>query len=158
LPVGRQESDELHDLDQRARRRLGQAESVEHLAGTQPAVVLDRLLRDVGEHRVRAAEGDGRHLREEQRDLREHVGAAERGEQQRDGRRPERSPERCDAQRARERRLRVGGRRAIEQRVDGGRRVARAGRGEPGHESRNAALQRESERRRAEHDQRKRDP
>ena len=56
--------------DQRARRRLGHAEAVEHLAGLQPAVGLDRLLRDIGEHRIGAAEGDDRHLGEEHRDLR----------------------------------------------------------------------------------------
>ena len=44
----------------------------------QPVIVLDRLLRDIGEHRIGAAEGDHRHLAEEQRDLAEHVGRAER--------------------------------------------------------------------------------
>ena len=46
--------------------------------GLQPAVGLDRLLRDVGQHRVGAAEGHHRHLGEEDRDLAEDVRRAER--------------------------------------------------------------------------------
>ena len=78
IAVGGHEADELHDHDQRARRRLGHAEPVEHLAGPEPAIGLDRLLRHVGEHRIGAAEGDDRHLREEQADLAEGVAGAER--------------------------------------------------------------------------------
>jgi hypothetical protein len=59
------EADELGDHDQRPRRRLGHAEPVQHLARRQPAVVLHRLLRDVGEHRIGAAEGDDGHDAEE---------------------------------------------------------------------------------------------
>ena len=67
------EADELQDHDERAGRRLGHAEAVEHLAGLQPAVVLDRLLGDIGQDRVGAAEGHHRHGGEEDRDLAEHV-------------------------------------------------------------------------------------
>ena len=51
-------------------RRLRHAEAVEHLARLEPAVVLDRLLRDIGQHRIGAAEGHHRHLAEEDGDLR----------------------------------------------------------------------------------------
>ena len=52
------ERDELHHLDQWAGRRLGHAEAVEHFAGLEPAEGFDRLLRDVGEDGVGAAERD----------------------------------------------------------------------------------------------------
>ena len=57
-----QEADELGDHDQRAGRRLGHAQAVEHLARLQPAEGLHRLLRHIGQHRVGAAEGHHRHL------------------------------------------------------------------------------------------------
>ena len=72
-PVGAEEADELHHLDQRTGRRLRHAEAVEHLAGREPAVVLDGLLRHVGEHGVGAAEGHDGELAEEEGDLREDV-------------------------------------------------------------------------------------
>ena len=73
--------DELQHHDQRAGRGFGHAEAVEHLAGLEPAVVLDRLLGDIGEHRVGAAERHHRHLAEEDGDLAEDVAAAQGGEQ-----------------------------------------------------------------------------
>ena len=83
IAEGAHEADELDHHDQRPRRGLGHAEAVQHLAGLEPAVGLDRLLRDVGEHGVGAAEGDHRHLREEDGDLAEDVAGAERQQQQR---------------------------------------------------------------------------
>ena len=62
--------------------------------GLEPVVVLDRLLRHVGQHGVGAAEGDHRHLAEEDSDLAEHVGAAERGEQRCHWDEPQRQPHR----------------------------------------------------------------
>ena len=50
------------DHDQRPGRRLGHAEAVEHLARLEPAIGADRLLCDIGEHRIGAAEGHHRHL------------------------------------------------------------------------------------------------
>ena len=73
MPEGRQEADELHHHDQRPRGGLGHAEPVEHLAGLEPAIGLDRLLRHVGEHGIGAAEGDDGHLREEDADIAEDV-------------------------------------------------------------------------------------
>ena len=69
----RHEADELQHHDQRAGRRLRHAEAVEHLARRQPVIVLDRLLRDIGQHRIGAAERHHRHLAEEHRDLAEDV-------------------------------------------------------------------------------------
>ena len=55
------ESDELQNHDQRPRRCFGETESVHHLTRLQPAVMKQRLLRDIGQHGVGAAEShDGR--------------------------------------------------------------------------------------------------
>ena len=51
-------------------------EPVEHLAGAQPAISLDRLLRHIGEHRIGAAEGDHGQLGKEDGDVGEDVVAA----------------------------------------------------------------------------------
>src|SRR3546814_5668377 len=69
------------------------AEPVEHLAGLEPAIGLDCLLRDIGEHRISAAEGHHRHLAEEGGDAAEHVVGAEREQQRCDRPEPERSEE-----------------------------------------------------------------
>ena len=98
IAVGGHKADKLHNHDQGTRRRLGHAEPVEHLAGPEPAIVLDRLLRHVGEHRIGAAKGDDRHLREEQPDLAEGVAGAENGDDRDDRGQPQREPERRDAQ------------------------------------------------------------
>ena len=90
-----EEADEDQHQDQRAGRGFGKAEPGQHLVGLQPVMDVDRLLRDVGEHGIGAAEGDGRHLREEQRLGGKDVVAAEhemqRGERQR-ARSPTRPP------------------------------------------------------------------
>ena len=67
-------------------------------AGHQPAICLDRLLRHIGEDSVGAAEGDDRHLGEEQPLCEEHaVGAAENADH-RDRREPrrEKDGDECD--------------------------------------------------------------
>ena len=89
IAEGAHEAHELEHHDERAGRGLGHAEAVEHLAGLEPAVVLDRLLGDVGQHRVGAAEGHDRHGREEGGDLAEHVVGAERHEEHGDGHEPQ---------------------------------------------------------------------
>ena len=61
--------------DQRPRRRLREAQAHQHLAGLEPVIGLDRLLRHVGEHRIGAAEGDDRHLAVEGGDRGEDVRA-----------------------------------------------------------------------------------
>ncbi len=58
------EPDELQNHDERARRRLRQAESVHHLPGLEPAVMRERLLRDVRQDGVGAPESDNRGLAE----------------------------------------------------------------------------------------------
>ena len=77
LAPGGEEAHELRHHDQRAGRGLGHAEPVQHLAGCHPVIVVDRLLGHVGQHGVGAAEGDHRHLAEEERDLGEDVVAAQ---------------------------------------------------------------------------------
>ena len=72
-----EEAHELRDHDQRTRRRLGHAEPVQHLAGRHPVIVIDRLLRHIGQHRIGTTEGDHGHLAEEHRDLGEDVVAAQ---------------------------------------------------------------------------------
>ena len=76
-------------------RGLGHAEAVQHLARPEPVVVLDRLLRDVGQHGVGAAEGDDRHLGEEEGDLAERVAGAERQQEDGDGSQPQDAPDEC---------------------------------------------------------------
>ena len=63
-----EEADELRHQDQRARRRLGKAERVDHFRRRHPAVRLDHLLRHVGQHRIGAAEGHHRELGEKYAD------------------------------------------------------------------------------------------
>ena len=87
----------------------------------EPAVGLDRLLRDVGEHRVGAAEGDHRHLAEEDAEPREDVVRAERQRQQRDRRRA-RAPAPISGARSAAEAARACGRRSVaERRVASGR-------------------------------------
>jgi hypothetical protein len=94
IPKGAHEADELHDHDQRAGRGLGQAQAIQHLAGLEPAVGLDRLLRDVGQHGVGAAESNHRHLREEYGDVREDIARTEREQQRGDRPEPEHEADR----------------------------------------------------------------
>ena len=94
IAIGGHEADELQHHDQRARRGLGHAEAVEHLARLQPVIMLDRLLGDIGQHRIGAAERHHRHLAEEQRDLAEHVGLSERDQERGDRHQPEQQPDR----------------------------------------------------------------
>src|SRR6185437_92960 len=54
VPEAGKKADELGYEDQRAGRRLGKAEPVEHLARAQPAIRFHRLLRHIGEHRIGA--------------------------------------------------------------------------------------------------------
>src|SRR5882757_1604837 len=49
-PERREEPDELHNHDERPRGGLGHAEPIEHFAGPQPPISLDRLLRHISEH------------------------------------------------------------------------------------------------------------
>ncbi len=65
-------------------------------------VIFDGLLRDIGQHRVGAAERHNRHLAEEHGDLAEDVGAAERGKERDDRNEPQREPNGRNGQRARD--------------------------------------------------------
>ena len=85
LAEGGEEADELRHQDQRARRRLGKAERVDHFRRRHPAVRLDHLLRHIGQHRIGAAEGHHRELGEKYADGDEDM---MRAEQQRGERRP----------------------------------------------------------------------
>ena len=97
IAIGGHEADELQHHDQRARRGLGHAEAVEHLARLQPVIMLDRLLGDIGQHRIGAAERHHRHLGEEQRDLAEHVGLPEPDQERGDRHQPQQQPDRAYA-------------------------------------------------------------
>src|SRR5215203_4102040 len=70
---GADEADVLGDHDERPRRRLGEPESLHHLVGREPAVMVDRYLGDVAKNRVRAAEGDEGGPGEEEGFPEEHV-------------------------------------------------------------------------------------
>ena len=86
------ETDERDDHDERAGRGLAEREAVDHLRRRQPAVVLDGALEDVGQHRVRAAEGEERGLGEEPAHLREGALPAERGAERAERGEPDREP------------------------------------------------------------------
>ena len=60
------ESDELEDHDQGAGCGFGQAEAGDHLSLGEPAVGFHRLLGDIREHGVGAAEGDESGLTEKE--------------------------------------------------------------------------------------------
>ncbi len=70
-------ADELQHHDERAGRGLGEGETAHHLRMREPAVVFDGLLRNVRQHRIRAAEGDEGGLAEEQALLCWSAGPAE---------------------------------------------------------------------------------
>ena len=93
MPRAAEEADEDQHQDQRAWRRFGKPEPGQHLVGQQPMMDLDRLLRDVGEHGIGAAEGDGGHLRKEQRLGREYMSATERNVQRGKRQQPDRRPD-----------------------------------------------------------------
>jgi hypothetical protein len=51
-----EESNELQDHDERTGRRFGEAESIKHLIGTEPLIMFDRQLRDIGQHGISSTE------------------------------------------------------------------------------------------------------
>ena len=99
VAIGAEERDELHHHDQRPGGGLSQREPVDHLAAGHPVVGVDRLLGDVGEHGVGAAEGDHGGAGEELALFDEHAVAAEQDGGREHGRRPQDEPEDQDAQR-----------------------------------------------------------
>src|SRR5262245_29041282 len=121
IAVRRNEAHELQHHDQRPRSGLGHSETIEHLPRLEPAVIFDRLLRDIGEYRIGAAERHHRHLAEEHGDLAEDVGAAERDKQRDDRNEPERKPNGRNGQRARDGGAGVLGYALAEHVVDDGR-------------------------------------
>ena len=106
IAIGADERDELHDHDQRPRGGLGQRKPAHHLPRRQPAVDVDGLLGDVGQHGVGAAEGDHRGAGEEQALVDEDAVAAEEQRGHGDRREPQHQP---DAQDRRPQRRRTGG-------------------------------------------------
>ena len=88
VAVGADEGDELDDHDQRPGGGFGQGEPADHLAGQQPAVDVDRLLGDVGQDGVGAAEGDHGGAGEEQALVDEDAAPAERDTDRDDGQGP----------------------------------------------------------------------
>ena len=83
----------MRDEYQGPRRRLGEAQAIDHFGGRQPMIVLYRLLSHVAQDRIGAAEGDDRKLREEERDLAEHMMPSEARYQNRDRNDPEGEPQ-----------------------------------------------------------------
>ncbi len=93
------EADELQNHDERSRCCLGETEAVHHLTWLKPAIGSGRLLRDVGQNRVGAAEGDHRGFAEEETFL-EQCGVPALPETDHQQRRPpERNADKCNAQR-----------------------------------------------------------
>ena len=117
ITEGGHEPDELRDHDERAGRRLRHAQAVQHLAWTQPVVMLHGLLGDVGQHGIGTAEGHDRHLAEEDRCLSERAACTQRDQQQNDRHQPQREPDRCRPQRTGDSYPSVGGKSFAEQAV-----------------------------------------
>ena len=59
------ETDKLQNHDQRTRRRFRETKSVHHLAWLEPAVMKERLLRDIRQDRIGAAKSDNGRFAEE---------------------------------------------------------------------------------------------
>src|SRR3546814_2992301 len=72
FPKRGKETDELRHHDERAGRGLCQSEAVQHFSGLEPPEGAHGFLRDIGKHRISAAERHHRHLAEEGGDAREH--------------------------------------------------------------------------------------
>src|SRR5581483_4267896 len=86
----------------------------------EPMEIRHRLLRDIGEHRIRAAKGDQRHLAEEYRDLTENIRRAEKPQQRSHRHKPKRQPDDGNPKRACDAGTRVFGQRIAEKAIDHG--------------------------------------
>src|SRR3546814_3281078 len=64
FPKRGKETDELRHHDERAGRGLCQSEAVQHFSGLEPPEGAHGFLRDIGKHRISAAERHHRHLAE----------------------------------------------------------------------------------------------
>ena len=83
--------------------------------GRSQPIVLDRLLRDIRQHRVGTAEGHHCHLREEDRDLAKHVGLAKRPQDGDNRHQPQHEPDAAGAQGTGHRRACVVGKNIAEE-------------------------------------------
>src|SRR5882672_10240995 len=106
LPAA-EEADELKHHDERAGRGFGETQPVEHLARVKPAMVLDRLLADVRQHRVRAAERHHRRLAKEEPFAEQRVPPTQPRAEGQDRRPPQCETDRADLERAAQGRPRV---------------------------------------------------
>ena len=77
LGRGADEPHEGHHHDERAGRGLAERQAVDHLTAGEPAVVLDRALVDIGQHRVGAAEREERCLGKERAHIAQGTGRHE---------------------------------------------------------------------------------
>ena len=86
--MGRDIGHIFDDEDERSGRRLGEAETVDHLTRRQPAARLDDLLREIGKDRIGAAKGYDGELGEKHRDAGKHMARAKGDQDQCDGQEP----------------------------------------------------------------------
>src|SRR5215469_2051768 len=100
IAVCREEADELLEQDHGPRRQLGERKTVQCLLVREPTVGLYRMQRDIAVDGVWAAQGQRRHLAEQNCDLAEHIIEAQRSDQHSDRDKPKREPERGDAKQA----------------------------------------------------------
>ena len=101
------EPDKLQNHDQWAGSCFRQAQSIHHLARREPVIMFDRLLRDVGQHGIRAAEGDDGRFAKEESFLKQRVVPAVPEPKPQNRRPPQKTPDKTDADSSAERRLRV---------------------------------------------------
>ena len=94
----RHEAHELKHHDERPGCGFRHTQTVQHLSGFQPPIMLDRLLGNISEHSVGTAKGHHRHLAEEDCDLTEDVWVPRVRRSDCYRNEPERQPNRSDAQ------------------------------------------------------------
>jgi hypothetical protein len=100
IAVCREEADELLEQDDGSRRQLGECKTVQCLLVREPTVWLYRMQRDIAVDGIWTAQGQRRHLAEQDCDLAEDIIEAQRGDQYSDRDKPKREPERCDTKQA----------------------------------------------------------
>ena len=82
---------------------LGEAKTIHHFSGGDPAILRRHVLTHIGEHGIGAAKRHDRQLGEEVADLREHVTFAEHGSDGEQRQDPDRQPQRDGPKRPRQR-------------------------------------------------------
>src|SRR4051794_1437720 len=114
----RHEPDELQNKDEGSGSGFGEAQTIDHLAGREPAKGRDRRLRDIGKDSVSAPKSDYCHQAEETAELRPNTVRSEQRPDQDYRAEPDRQPDRNGARRVPSRWLGMGEFPPLEHQVD----------------------------------------